>query len=76
MSYEQVKNLKAEDFKRLCGVRPETFTQMVEVVQTHTSAETENWETRKTQLRRPNTDDFGVLERVSYLFPYWSVLES
>ena len=29
MSYEQVKNLKPEDFKRLCGVQPETFTQMV-----------------------------------------------
>lgn len=34
MTYEQVKNLKPEDFKRLCGVRPETFTQMVEAVQT------------------------------------------
>lgn len=32
MTYEQVKNLKPEDFKRLCGVRPETFNQMVEVV--------------------------------------------
>lgn len=32
MTYEQVKNLKLEDFKRLCGVRPETFNQMVEVV--------------------------------------------
>lgn len=30
MTYEQVKNLKPEDFKRLCGVRPETFAQMVE----------------------------------------------
>ncbi|MCC5653643.1 hypothetical protein LC609_28450 [Nostoc sp. XA013] len=24
MTYEQVKSLKPEDFKRLCGVRPET----------------------------------------------------
>jgi Helix-turn-helix of DDE superfamily endonuclease len=32
MSYEQVKNLKAPEFKRLCGVTPETFTQMVKVV--------------------------------------------
>lgn len=32
MSYEQVKNLKSADFKRLCGVRPETCKQMVEVV--------------------------------------------
>lgn len=35
MTYEQVKNLKASEFKRLCGVRPETFAQMVEVVETH-----------------------------------------
>lgn len=32
MTYEQVKNLKSAEFKRLCGVHPETFTQMVEVV--------------------------------------------
>jgi hypothetical protein len=28
MTYEQVKNLKPEDFKRLCGVRRETFNQI------------------------------------------------
>ncbi len=33
MTYEQVKHLKPEEFKRLCGVRPETFNQMVAVVQ-------------------------------------------
>ncbi len=32
MTYEQVKSLKPEDFKRLCGVRPETFNQMLEIV--------------------------------------------
>lgn len=32
MTYEQVKNLKSEAFKRLCGVRPETFAQMVAVL--------------------------------------------
>ena len=35
MTYEQVKSLKPEDFKRLCGVRPETFKQMLEVVRSH-----------------------------------------
>lgn len=33
MTYEQVKHLKPEEFKRLCGVRPETFNQMVAVLQ-------------------------------------------
>jgi hypothetical protein len=35
MTYEQVKSLKPENFKRLCGVRPETFNQMLEVVRSH-----------------------------------------
>ena len=35
MTYKQVKSLKPEDFKRLCGVRPETFNQILEVVRSH-----------------------------------------
>lgn len=32
MSYEQIKDLRPADFKRYCGVEPETFQRMVEVV--------------------------------------------
>ena len=32
MTYKQVKNLKPTEFKRLCGVYPETFQKMVKVV--------------------------------------------
>jgi len=32
MSYEQVKNLEPPEFKRMCGVTPATFEQMVKVV--------------------------------------------
>ena len=32
VTYKKVKNLKAEDFKRLTGVHFETFNQMVEIV--------------------------------------------
>ena len=32
MSYKKVKNLKAEDFKRLTGVHLDTFNQMVKIV--------------------------------------------
>ncbi|HSF76854.1 MAG TPA: hypothetical protein VLA84_23880 [Microcoleus sp.] len=35
MSYWDVKNLSYENFKRLCGVRPETFKQTVELVRSH-----------------------------------------
>jgi hypothetical protein len=32
MSYESVKHLKSAEFKRLCGVRPETFEAMMSVL--------------------------------------------
>ena len=32
MSYDRVKNLEPTEFKRLCGVTPATFEQMVKVV--------------------------------------------
>jgi hypothetical protein len=32
MSYERIKDLRPADFKRYCGVEPETFRRMVEVV--------------------------------------------
>ena len=32
MSYKQVKNLKSTEFKRLCGVTPEIFLEMVKVI--------------------------------------------
>jgi hypothetical protein len=35
MTYEQLKHLKASDFKRRCGVRPETFEQIVEILHPH-----------------------------------------
>lgn len=33
MSYEEIKDLKPSDFKRLCGVHHETFNRMIKVVQ-------------------------------------------
>ena len=35
MSYGQVKDLPAAEFKRYCGVQPQTFQKMVEVVSNH-----------------------------------------
>jgi hypothetical protein len=32
VSYKQAKNLEPVEFKRLCGVTPATFAQMVKVV--------------------------------------------
>lgn len=33
MKYQEAKNLKPSDFKRLSGIYPETFAQMVQIVQ-------------------------------------------
>jgi len=35
MSYEQIKDLQPALFKRYCGVKPETFQKMVEVISDH-----------------------------------------
>jgi hypothetical protein len=32
MTYKQIKNLREQEFKRLCGVKPELFKKMVEVL--------------------------------------------
>ena len=32
MSYERIKDIRPADFKRYCGVGPETFGRMVEHV--------------------------------------------
>ena len=32
MTYEQIKNLPEKDFKRLCGVKPKLFDEMVDIL--------------------------------------------
>jgi len=32
MTYEQIKDLKPDDFKRACGVHPQTFEKMLQVL--------------------------------------------
>lgn len=61
MTYEQVKNLKPGDFKRLCGVRRETLSHMAEAVKTHSPP--------KQKTGRPIVDDIRILERVPHLLP-------
>jgi hypothetical protein len=61
MSYFEAKNLSCEDFKRLCGVRPETFEQMVEVVRSHTPP--------KKKEGRPNK--LSLEDQVLMTLEYW-----
>jgi hypothetical protein len=36
MTYEQLKDLQPGDFKRACGIHPQTFETMLQVLQEHT----------------------------------------
>ena len=51
MRYEKAKQLKESDFKRLCGVKKETFVTMCEVVKEVLSRETRG---RKSGLSAEN----------------------
>ncbi|MGL6344267.1 MAG: IS5 family transposase [Waterburya sp.] len=79
MTYENIKKLKAEEFKRLCGVRIETFNRMVELVR--------NYEKFKNRSGRPAkiSIENQVLITLEYLREYrtyfhigqtWGVNES
>jgi hypothetical protein len=62
MSYEQVKDLPPAEFKRYCGVRPETFCRMVEVVSGHLS--------RKRRVSGRPTK-LSVEDQVLMTLEYW-----
>lgn len=76
MSYQQVKNLKPEDFKRLSGVRQETFTQILEVVRSHTQPKKKTGRPGKLSLEDQLLMTLEKRARVPYLFSYWSVMGS
>jgi hypothetical protein len=63
MTYEDVKNLKPGDFKRLCGVTKETFAAMCRVVSEHKQV---NKRGRKSNLSIENQ----VLLSVSFWREY------
>lgn len=61
MTYKKVKDLKAEDFKRLSGVHFETFKQMVKIVK-----QTESL--RKKTGRPPN---LRIEDQILMTLEYW-----
>lgn len=62
MSYEQVKDLRPADFKRYCGVEPETFRRMVEVVSNRLT---------KTRRRTGRPPKLSVEDQVLLTLEYW-----
>jgi hypothetical protein len=62
MSYEQIKDLRPVLFKRYCGVKPETFQRMVEVVSLHLS-------NRRVKTGRP--PKLSIEDQVLMTLEYW-----
>ena len=62
MSYEQIKDLRPAEFKRYCGVEPETFRRMVEVVSKHLAKK------RRKAGRPPK---LTVQDQVLLTLEYW-----
>ena len=62
MSYEQIKDLRPADFKRYCGVEPDTFRRMVELVSRRLTR------TRRKTGRPPK---LSVEDQVLLTLEYW-----
>lgn len=60
MNYEDVRNLKAGDFKRLCGVSKETFTAMCQVLSQH-----------KRQTRRGRKSNLSIENQLLLTLSFW-----
>ena len=62
MSYEQIKDLRPALFKRYCGVRPETFDQMVSVISDHLGA---------TRIKSGRPPKLSIEDQVLMTLEYW-----
>ncbi len=60
MTYEDVKNLKPCDFKRLCGVSKEAFAQMCEVVSEH-----------KRTAKRGRKSNLSIENQILLTLSFW-----
>jgi hypothetical protein len=62
MSYEQIKDLLPALFKRYCGVKPETFQKMVEVVSDYLA---------RTRIKTGRPPKLSVEDQVLMTLAYW-----
>jgi hypothetical protein len=53
MTYEQIKDLKPDDFKRACGVHPQTFDTMLPVLREHVQKKRKPGRPAKLSLEDP-----------------------
>ncbi len=62
MSYEQIKDLRPADFKRYCGVEPDAFQRMVELVSKRLTK-------KRRKTGRPSK--LSVADQVLLTLEYW-----
>lgn len=74
MVYEKAKNLKAEEFKRLCGVKPETFDQMVKLVKNNEKLKKKTGRPSKLSLENQKNMTLEYLREQANLLSYWAIL--
>ena len=61
MTYEQMKDLQSRDFKRACGVHPQTFATMLQVLREH--------EQKKVKPGRPPA--LSLEDQLFMTLQYW-----
>ena len=61
MANTDLQNLSAAEFKRLCGVSRNTFSEMVAVLRPNLGRLGRSRGREQTEHRRPTTCDVGVL---------------
>ena len=62
MSYENIRHLSAEKFKRLCGIKPETFRRICEFVRA---------ELKRRQKKSGRPTVLSIEDQILLTFEYW-----
>jgi hypothetical protein len=70
MHYKEVKKLSPAEFKRFCGVHPETFEQMVKVATVEKMLQKKPGRPSKLSIEDRHINDSGLLARISDLFSF------
>lgn len=66
MTYEKLKELKRSEFKRRCGVHPETFEKMVNILKPVRLSSRKARRTEQVKCSRSITAHLRILERISH----------
>ena len=61
MTYEQIKDLKPEEFKRACGVQSQTFEKMLQVLREH----------RQRKIKPGRPAKLSLEEQLLMTLQYW-----